>query len=1763
MRDFLHWQRDNNGWQTRMVWLDGISCGGVNKSEKNEVADLELKNPLKFSTRELRAMEDDSKNLSPEQKKDFRDIAGYFLSIKQKSGTKNLPPHMLVQIEQSPLFSLLSKKMQEQIKNVLDSQIEELIGFSKKSLTTPSMAIRASLLYRRLRSRVHDDPRLKIVFNDVQENLLGWALDVLKSGSISEQVKDTLSGNNTNRGAIKKITKQEKLIIASIYRMFPNSKDWVDYCDGASARTFAKEAMAAIKENPEDPTMVLGWGFIDEWMAAGDMEMIEDLTSTFSPEELAKFIGRARSVELLQFAREQSPFLPVHLHALNELKNNPDYLPTKYSETEWAELAPEEIAKDAINKELRELKEKYDLVKDEEVARHKENKPDAPEVLQYLEAKQKREDAINTCWEEQLSQVEELVSRWDNIVKFEVQAAEARQKVLDGQLDLNDDERDLERKQKYQEDQDVYIENYKIQLEEALPLFKTIQEKYEAGESSLEEKESTIQEFQDLLKEKLPNTSNYGVTATPEEDIPLLKEVNIGLKKYEEELEKQEKEAESAINKMPFSEDFESQKKEYEEKKAELKKSQETFVKELKERDEWNEIFSDPQKYAREAHEKFWSGIQKRLNDRQLNAVDFDVLWNEDFAEDIQEYISNRPEQEKIQKFRQAFEGALVGVFDELSFPDDRYELWYTDLDKQLSYENLIERLQQQGFDIQNEFQKPQQLSELLEGAIMHYRELIFSQVKGKISGDKQNEFYSNWDRLHGRLSPATQDPTVVAAEHSKYESEKLDTVKRIQAEQERNVAIIEALRKRGEEKPEMADHYNSEADKLEQAWEVRKKWYGDGGKMTIEMQSGEKKTIWAPGKNILTEMAFQGKSVEKEIQKVLDEGVKVKVFEIAEGYKELNDLESNVEKKSKLKGLKSKLDSIFAQWPQIKNRLKQLLKDHTTILEELLPKDSELAKEFVKNISETTEGWLLEIEKGINSFQRNSKKNEYKYYGDEEIFSLLPKAIQALSNTINFNDGKFAENSKNLDVHLEQDTETVKFLDKGEFFTDTSEDKEDFRGKYEEMRSEFASNFSSYRANFISVKSKLEKDMNRLSEEEFTERHGGMDPMHMKEMIESHDNQLDVFENGSKKFLSPSFFKNWLKNYNKSPESRVTALGEMSQFRGFTDWSHEAKNQAESMARWIEDWDKNKMGSVKKYQKFSIHDLYSLVKQTIEVHSRRWERKSEQAIANIGVSFFGRTSPWGKEFHRKSQETEEARVKEIETEMDEDPWWETQETLYTTNDQDEAKACIRLLIEKGVFRWDDPKLWKTFMRLSHNAVFFNDNDINLELSQILEKCRDVCEFIWSRETFRQWDTSLESKIKSKEDEFTADFQRFEYDPKARGIILQNMLRNWANNKRENTDPAKYGLFLRKAFELGKLNGGPMFDSRWYFLIMGVKHGILSRDFLGRLNGDLLANMPYFDFFIDKSGYKKDGRFVPKGTPGAERRGWIYEDYEAWADMLDSGTSGNFSVEDARTNVQEFFYEYVLQSEESRARLERMVRNGTKSFDHDDAALFAAGLTMESVTKMLNTTSTDEDKYTPDFWRNVMAGYVPYFNGISKYIRKGDAEYGKDNPEWAKIRERNFVEVADRMKAMTILFHSVLGNINLNERKPIIFQTSDFNKHEQYSPCARGSFEATNKVLDKLLDVSGRTEFKSIYQNENEWLVKNGQTAEAKEAKNSENLKAVKRGEKEANVSTKIYDLTKAEASQEVFSSRNIEKMLTDESFDWKDLMDSFKGKVY
>lgn len=1668
-----------------MAWINAPEAGSAEARERNDVMDC-LKNPLKFGTKELRYLEKNRGTLDAKEKRLFRDVAGYFFSLAQNSSSRALPPFMLAQIEKSSLMSLLPDKLKAQIENALNKQMQELADF----------AVKASEATEEGESSVSEKIN---------------ATEVARATILYRRLRGRVRGDSEWKPIFDNVQKSLLGWSINALREASISSRVADTLEGASSRKARFKAL----------------GNQEKVLVANIYHMFPGSSD---------WVDHCDASDAKKYA----------LEAFDALKENPSdpsaVLSWNIAENWMADESHEMNQAMKARFDMATLEKQFGRLRAVELLQFaKSQRVFLPAHLRALKSLKGNKDILPV----------DTIEEWGNLTEEKEQLEELDEKIKE--LEKNYDATKKQEVEKFIKS-DKNNKKVKSYLEDEEKK-KTSWDELKAEFDKFDESDVDGDEIKDLKKrledleegvidEDLADKLKLEVNMVEGKDAAV-DEFNEKFDKfYNAKLDLLLAEAE-VITDMPASGKFNETLKKFEAEKGELKKAQEAAIAKIEAEEEWNDVYANAEEYIEKADENFWHDLNDRVKNRHLHAADFDVLWSGEFDEEVYVKLDDVPEKDKVFEFRKAFADILPGIFEGVNPPaEDRYDLWYTALEERLSYENIIARLAESGYDLRAEFEAPQQVSHLIEGAVTNFRDDIFAQAKKHLADDKHDEFYGGWERLHGRLMDNVVDPAKVHVDHVNYERGKQDTARLLQEEQEKNMVIIDGLRQKG---------LHEEADKLEAAWEVRKNWYRNGGRMAEVMENGEIKNFWAPGKDILTELQLQTRSVQSEINKITSEEIREPISVLKKEYQELAKMPDGNDKRQRFAKLRAQLQGVFGAWPGQKKKLENLLKDHQTVMEHILPDDN-LAFEFANDVYAGASEWIEKLDDEIFDWKTAAESSDFSYTGQEPCWEKISKFTQKFESVIDFDKGQFVEESAELDDYLGKDTETVEFLDSANFFEDDSADKGEFKKVYSEQSEEFRKSLADYEASFATVRSKLRGDMKKLSDDEFVNKYGMMNKEYMEELINQHDNQLNTFRSGANKFLNPSFYNSWLRKYNESPEARVNALEDMSKFRNLAAWATESKNQTTNMKVWLDEWQPGTGKNIKSYQQFALYDLYAIVKQAVEVNRHKWEIRSGIAVANIGVSFFGRYSNWGKEFYRKSQEFEGSRVKEIEGEIDDDPWWTNQEQLYNSNDQDEARACINKLIEKGVFRWDDPKLWKTLMRLSGNAVNFSDADKNKDISDITEKCKEACEFIWSREVFRAWDNSLESKTKSQEDSFGAEFQRLEHMSGMREQILGGMLDNWNRGKKEGTDPSRFASYIRQAFAQGKMNGGPLFDSRWFYAIQGVKCGLLSRDFFGRLNGEFLANMPYFDFFTDKSEWKKDGRIVPAGTPGAEQRAWVYEDYVGWADFLSKGTNDKFDVGAARKNMGKFFYEYVYQSGAARGRMERMVRNGTKSFDHDDAAMFAAGLNAENITKMLNTTSTDEDKYTPDFWRNILDGYKPYFEGIANYIKEGDAEHGADNPGWQKIKERNFIEVADRLKAMLIVSHSVAGNFNINERKPIVFSQADFEKSDAYSVSAQQSFDAGHEVLFELLDIAGKKSDYESLVDQSTWHRTKGTVPPAKESKNAELLQDVLYGKKdektgqikkkEHQIHTRLFNLIKGPASKEIFTNKNVEKML-------------------
>lgn len=1678
--------RDFDSDIARWVWLEARPGAASSESEEsgNEQVDEALRSPLRFGVRQMKLLEQHADDLTSAQKAKFRDLAAYYLAQAGSAGLGQIPPRVLTRLENSSLKSLLSQRMREQLTRILDERVQQLEQLVAKSADqwNPHQAATACSLYRRLRKFAVGENGVKsLVFESARKNLITYAIRMLRRGSVSGQVQEAIENVSERNARSKPLDSKDKLFVAGVFQMFPEGSDWVDHCDSEQARQFTKEAVSDLKKNPQNPNFLTGWELLED-LSQDETEVAAEIEKEIGMDELQKLLGRSRATQFLKWASTKRGYLASHLRVLRELQEGLS-LPANFSLSDWKETLPESGEIVELETKKRKTKEEYDEKKNAELKRFRSTHPDNDHVRKLLETRGKRNETYDEFWATQVGKMDELIEQWDNIRAFSVKSAETRAKTLAGQLSL-ENEKDTALKRKYEKEQEEYVAQYVQRLEGALEKFKEAKTKAEAitppadgaDEGAVEtyrrEQRNFVEDFESLIAKHLPFREEV------ETEVPFLKNLRESTTEFFAAGKKFEDDEKATIDVMPFSEEFKGQQTELEKQITELKASQDELLKTQQLQDEWGKVFADPRGSAEEAEKNFWNDIKNRIENHQLHAADFEILWNDEFSDLVQQHIGEIPEWEKIAEFREKFSAIVPGIFDGITLSDDALET-ARQADERLSFSNIQVRLEEQGVNLREMFSSPQKVDELIAGAVHGARDQIFDELE-RVAGNRADATWLGMDRSHGRLDTTVPDPTEVHTEHVRHESMEQETGAKLQQAKEINEAYIDKLQRRAdsETNPEKRAMFLEEIEKLQELFATQSGWYRSGGKMQITMPDGSRKDFWAPGKTLLNNLDLQGRGVTQEVAHISGK-LRDDLNGVKEGFQNLKELQP-AERDIRVSGVLEKLSGTIESWPAERGKLAQRIEDMRVVMGTALP-DSPESREFIEDSLGTAVEWLEAVDKKFSALAAEISRNGKNFTGNENIWSTLPQMLQKFEGTLDFRDGVMAEDSVAVDAYLEKDGKTLEFLDTNGFWEDGDEDRPKFRARFNEIAADYRTKFSEYKKTVSKVKSRLQGDIDNLSEDAFIEKYN-LDAEHMQGLIDAHAAQELEFETLSGPFLDPDFFSEWMDQYNESPEQRLQAIAEMSKFQDLRETTEEAAGYTENMLKWVTEWDDNsRKTSVRKYTKFSLHSIYSMIKQTVDVVHRRWERKNERSVANMGMQFYGQNTAWGKDFKQKAEATEEARVKEFEEQYGEQPGWDIQKALYRAKDQDEVKACIRLLLDKGFMKWDDPGLWRTLMRLSNNAVVFRiPDDMHLSPMEIFDKVRNVCEFIWSKETFRQWDTSFDGKLKSAREGYDREFGSYENDPNARTRTLSNMLQRWKRGDSTNVDPAKFEHFISASFRDGKMNGVP--DQRWYFLIMGATiinpntgSAILSRDAFMRMNGDYLARFPHVEFFTDKDSWKLNGEIVPEGTPGAEKRQWLFKDYVAWGQFLGEG-DGAFDPRgetSAAKNTERFFYKYIHGCPYARDRVQRMERMAAKEGDHDDAKSFFAEWTSNQVVSHLTNASDGAVKHSGDFWRTYLAGFDPYMKNMYAIIQEGDAKWGAA-PYWQKDKEEKLREVGDRLRVALITTQTLQGNMHLtSQQSPVTFDREEWSKETGYSFSALKQRDMVNDMTRKMFASAG------------------------------------------------------------------------------------------
>ncbi len=321
---------------------------------------------------------------NPEKKKDFekkfKELVEYYISVCTDD-VDQLPSRILARIYQTPnLKKFLSSKERKIIAEITKIQEKTLKAIVAKSPNnwTGSESIRVCTLYKSLKG----NESLKKLFEKTKEVLQEKRQIVVNKFTVEGEVKSVLEGTPP--------TREERLFLLEIAKLFPNETDWPD--DGKKAGSASEKTSETIRKAGSESEQTSGTirKEFDHWKKLQNQilkDLVEDIVSEKSKEkirpenyllwevlqetdfseyegidienEIEKLAVRWNATQFLTFMKEHGVLSPQQVKILNEISNDEDELFQKQY------IRPYEEIEFKDRKELIRIKEKIEDIQEE------------------------------------------------------------------------------------------------------------------------------------------------------------------------------------------------------------------------------------------------------------------------------------------------------------------------------------------------------------------------------------------------------------------------------------------------------------------------------------------------------------------------------------------------------------------------------------------------------------------------------------------------------------------------------------------------------------------------------------------------------------------------------------------------------------------------------------------------------------------------------------------------------------------------------------------------------------------------------------------------------------------------------------------------------------------------------------------------------------------------------------------------------------------------------------------------------------------------------------------------------------------------------------------------------------------------------------------------------------------------------------------------------------------------------------------------------
>ncbi len=396
-----------------------------------------------------------------------------------------------------------------------------------------------------------------------------------------------------------------------------------------------------------------------------------------------------------------------------------------------------------------------------------------------------------------------------------------------------------------------------------------------------------------------------------------------------------------------------------------------------------------------------------------------------------------------------------------------------------------------------------------------------------------------------------------------------------------------------------------------------------------------------------------------------------------------------------------------------------------------------------------------------------------------------------------------------------------------------------------------------------------------------------------------------------------------------------------------------------------------------------SFEDVERVGEVTMDFFKRNYERYSKEKVGNSASKLPGRL---GREFGIMRQEAENEGTSKYQDGMSQLSEWDIKDRMYASSNIDETKACLNLLSEKGLLRFDDMNMWRTINRILDkkpggyhlHIPIYTYQDEPEKAQEYLIRALD---YFYGEPSGLNYFNDADNHYKSKMDSFTNDAVNFEGQTKGHNIQaeLHNMLLDHMEGNYVN--PLRYAKFLYFIIEKGKAE----IEDKVFYLVNGLirknarGETLLSKRDLSKIN-TFNNSLPFLDTIV---------RLQP-----IEGRGRMPDPYvEELAIAFDPQPNRNFAANGKfdRMNVeavnrlfwQDWNVHYMVAE-----RVNKGLRAG--NMDHDDAHFIIPYATLSDIKQNVLGANNGNAKFTKAGLKNGFAGYGMALASICAMPREGE-----------------------------------------------------------------------------------------------------------------------------------------------------------------------------